>query len=50
MAVRKTPFLPGYLSSLVNSDAKKRYQEKLSIINGLDPYETLKSDWLDDNR
>ena len=47
MSNRNRPFLPGYLSSLENSDAKKRYSDKLAII-GLDPYETARNEWLDD--
>lgn len=45
---RNRPFLPGYVSTLENTDARKRYEEKLSTIDGLDPYEIPKSEWLDD--
>ena len=48
MSTRNRPFLPGYLSSLENVDGKKRYKEKLAIIGSLDPYEIVRSEWLDD--
>ena len=41
-------FFPGYLTSIQDVDAKKRYLDKLSIIGGLDPYETDRSEWQDD--
>ncbi len=41
-------FLLGYMSTLQNLDARKRYQEKLDIIGGLDPYETDRIEWRDD--
>ena len=41
-------FLPDYVSTLDNPDSKKRYQEKLATIGGLDRYETIRSDWEDD--
>ena len=44
----QVPFLPGYLPSLENAIAKKRYKEKLGIIGGLDPYEIVRSEWVDD--
>ena len=40
--------LPGYFSSLQDSEGKRRYLEKLSEIGGLDPYETMKNEWQDD--
>ena len=48
MKSSKKAFLPGYLSSLQDADGKKRYLEKLSMIGGLDPYETARNEWLDD--
>ena len=45
---RNGPFLADYVSTLDNPDAKKRYLEKLAIIGGLDPYETVMGDWEDD--
>ena len=48
MSSKTRPFLAGYLSSLENDESKKRYREKLATIGGLDPYETSRSDWLDD--
>ena len=48
----KRAFLPGYLSSLQdaegNAEGKKRCLEKLSVIGGLDPYETARNERLDD--
>ena len=42
------PFLPDYHPSLENAIAKKWYKEKLGIIGGLDPYEIIRSEWVDD--
>ena len=44
MSTKNRPFLPGYLPSLENAIAKKRYKEKLDIIGGLDPYEIVRSE------
>ena len=41
-------FLPGYLSSLQDSEGKKWYLEKLSVFGGLHSYETARNEWLDD--
>ena len=48
MSSRKKPFLPGYSSSLTDEGSKKRYRDKLEMINGMDPYETTRNEWLDD--
>ncbi len=45
MSTRDRPFLPGYLSSV---DGKKQHIDKLAIIGDLDPYETVRSEWLHD--
>ena len=45
---KKRPFVEGYLSSIQDQDAKKRYLDKLDAICGLDPYETEKKQWKDD--
>ncbi len=29
-------------------DGRKRYQDKLSLLGGLDPYETTRAEWQDD--
>ena len=39
---------PNYQNTLTDSSSKKRYQEKLKLINNVDPYETLREDWTDD--
>ena len=39
--------LGGYFSSLKDEAARKRYYEKLRLIEDLDPYETEKKDWED---
>ena len=44
----KRLLLGGYLASLQDTDGKARYLEKLSILGGFDPYESEKSQWLDD--
>ena len=48
MAAKDTVFLPGYIDSLQDPQAKVRYKEKLDKIGGLDPYETTKRQWKDD--
>ena len=40
--------LPGYLATLKDQKGKQRYLEKLKILDGVDPYEVSKSDWMDD--
>ena len=45
-------FLPGYLSSLQDAEGdakgKKQCLEKLSVVGGLDPNETVRIEWLED--
>lgn len=41
-------FLPGYRSTIKDSQSQKRYKEKLEIIDDMDPYELKKSEWNDD--
>ena len=48
MKSSKRAFLPGYLSSLQDAERKKRCLEKVSVIGGLDPYETATNERLDD--
>ena len=45
---RKKLLLGGYFSALKDVDGKKRYQDKLKLLEGLDSYETTRSEWLDD--
>ena len=40
-------FLPGYYSSLASNDSKKRYSDKVKLVDGIDPYE-VKNEWKDD--
>ena len=47
MTSKNIAFLPGYIDSLKNSQAKARYKEKVDKIGGLDPYETTRSEWED---
>ena len=44
---KKRLLLGGYLSSMKDQEAKKRYLDKLHIIGGLDPYETERKEWKD---
>ena len=44
----KQPFLPCYASSIKDARDRKRYQDKVSLLRSLDPYETLPSMWSDD--
>ena len=45
---RKGPLCPGYRESLVDAQSRERYNEKLELINGKDPYETPREAWKDD--
>ena len=45
---KKRLLLGGYFASLQDTHGKARYLEKLSILGGFDPYESEKSQWLDD--
>lgn len=47
-AAKRKLLLSGYLSSVKDTDARKRYLAKLSIIGGIDPYETERKQWKDD--
>ena len=41
--------IPRYASTVLSDeDSKKRYKNKLQIINGLDPYDIPKKEWKDD--
>ena len=44
----KKKLLPGYFVSMQDSDGKGRYIDKLSVLEGFDPYESERSQWLDD--
>ncbi|KAL9963240.1 hypothetical protein ACROYT_G032420 [Oculina patagonica] len=51
MAVKGTGtrgFLPGYFDSLKQKECRERYAAKLNDINGQDPYEIPRKEWLDD--
>ena len=47
-AVCSSGLLPGYSKTLVSEDSKRRYREKLKIINEINPYELSKKEWQDD--
>ena len=40
--------LPGYSSTLSDPESKRRYCEKLKLVNGTDPYEVSMNEWQDD--
>ena len=40
------PFNPGYAASLRDESSRERYAQKLSLLNGADPYE--ETQWEDD--
>lgn len=48
VSAKKRLLLGGYFASLQDASARKRYQEKLTLLGGFDPYETAKSEWHDD--
>ena len=39
--------LPNYSRMLVSDASRRRYKDKLELIDGMDPYEVPKSDWKD---
>ena len=41
-------FLPGYYGTLLSDASKKRYSDKLKLMDGIDPYEVAKNEWKDD--
>ena len=45
---RKRVLIGAYFGSLQDSEGKARYLEKLSMLDGFDPYESEKSQWHDD--
>ena len=46
--ISKCGSLPGYFEGLQHKDSKRRYLEKMKNINGEDPYEIPRSEWIDD--
>ena len=40
--------LSGYSSTIADAASKKRYAEKLELVDGIDPCEVAKGDWQDD--
>ena len=41
-------FIPGYSLTLTSEASKRRYNEKLKLLDGIDPYEVDKKEWQDD--
>ena len=41
-------FLPGYVGMLLSDVSKKRYSDKLKLMDGIDPYKVAKNEWKDD--
>ena len=44
----KGALLPGYKATLRDPQSRKRYEEKLSLLGGKDPYEIPAEAWKDD--
>ena len=40
-------FLSGYYCTILDAESKKRYANKLELVNGIDPYEVKLPDWED---
>ena len=40
----------GYSCTIVDAESRKRYADKVQVINGIDPYELERSEWQDDNQ
>lgn len=36
-----------YCTTIADADSKKRYEDKLELVNGIDPYEIPRSEWQD---
>ena len=47
-ASTKRGMLPGYFESLQEKQSMERYLEKLKSIEGQDPYEISRKEWIDD--
>ena len=47
MRMGKEGLLLGYASTIVESECKQRYADKLMLISGHDPYEIPKKEWQD---
>ena len=47
MTTKKTSLLPGYSSSIIYINGKKRYNSKIDVICGIDPYEIPENEWQD---
>ena len=43
----KKGLLPGYASTIVESECKQRYADRLMLMSGHDPYEIPKEEWQD---
>lgn len=39
--------IPAYSATIADADSKKRYADKLDLVNGIDPYEIPRSEWQD---
>ena len=48
MASGKSALFPGYRAIIADIPSKQRYEEKLQMIGGQDPYEMPKETWVDD--
>ena len=48
MASKRKLLLGGYFASMQDPNGKARYLDKLRILDGFDPYESDRSQWLDD--
>jgi len=40
-------FIPSYSTTIADADSKKRYADKLDLVNGIDPYEIPRNEWQD---
>ena len=45
---RKGALLPGYKDTLCDPQSRKRYEDKLALLGGKDPYEIPSEAWKDD--
>ena len=37
--------IPAYCTTIADADSRKRYADKLELVNGIDPYEIRRSEW-----
>ena len=47
MLAMQRGLIPAYYATITDADSKKRYADKLDLVNGIDPYEIPRNEWQD---